>query len=163
MILYEEILKEFQKQKVKYVIAGGVAFNLLGGNRSTLDLDIIVEMSDNNLKKIVKILTKAGYHVKQPVNPLMIADQKTREDWIHNKNMKAFNFYKSEETYEEVDILIDSPFDFTSAIKDALKIQLRGLKLCVISPKKFIEMKKKAGRDKDLLDVKAIKIARGMK
>ena len=60
MIVYEEILWEFQKQKVKYVLVGGLAFNLLGGSRNTSDLDILVEMSDTNLTKIVKILKKQG-------------------------------------------------------------------------------------------------------
>src|SRR3989338_519783 len=98
MILYEDILREFQRRSVRYVIVGGVAFNLLGGERNTLDLDILVEMTDSNLRKIVAILKKAGYHVKQPVNPMLIADKRTREDWIKNKHMKAFNFYKGEKT-----------------------------------------------------------------
>ena len=89
MIIYEEILREFQKQKVKYVLVGGVAFNLLGGERNTSDLDILVEMSNANLAKIVTILKKQGYRVKQPVDPMGIADAKTREDWIKNKNMSA--------------------------------------------------------------------------
>jgi len=162
MILYEEILREFQKQKVKYVIVGGIAFNLLGGYRNTLDMDILVEMTDVNLLKIIKILKKAGYHVKQPVDPVMIADKKTREDWIKNKNMKAFNFYKGERTYEEVDIIIDSPVDFSEAIKDVTKVRASGLILKVISPKKFIKMKKISGRKKDLQDIKELKILRGL-
>jgi len=85
MILYGEILREFQKQKVRYVLVGGIAFNLLGGYRNTLDMDILVEMSDENLLKIVNILKKAGYHVKQPVDPAKIADKKIRKDWIKNK------------------------------------------------------------------------------
>lgn len=163
MILYEEILREFQKQKVKYVLVGGIAFNLLGGSRNTLDMDILVEMNDKNLFKIVNILKKAGYHVKQPVDPIMIADKKTREDWIKNKNMKAFNFYKGGGAYEEVDIIIDSPVDFKEAIKDALEAKVSGLTLRVISPKNFIKMKKVSGRDKDLEDIEALKLARGMK
>ena len=59
MILYEEILREFQKQKVKYVLVGGIAFNLLGGERNTLDMDILVEMTDDNLGKIVRISTQS--------------------------------------------------------------------------------------------------------
>ena len=160
MILYEEILQEFQKQKVKYVIVGGVAFNLLGGNRTTLDMDILVEMTDKNLLKVATILKKSGYHVKQPVDPLRIADEKTRQDWIKNKNMKAFNFYKDERSYEEVDILIDSPVNFTEAIKDALKVKIRGLELIVISPKKFFKMKKASGREKDLKDITDLKLVR---
>ncbi|MCX5702924.1 MAG: hypothetical protein NT066_00265 [Candidatus Omnitrophica bacterium] len=163
MILYEEILREFQKQKVKYVLAGGIAFNFLGGSRNTLDMDILVEMEDENLRKIVNILKKAGYHVKQPVDPVMIADKKTRQDWIKNKNMKAFNFYKDERTYEEVDIIIDSPVDFREAIKDALEAKVSGLAIKVISPKNFIKMKKYSGRDKDLKDIAELKLARGAK
>ena len=66
MIIYEEILREFQKQKVKYVLVGGMALNILGSMRSTADMDILVEMSDQNLKKVIKILTENGYRVKQP-------------------------------------------------------------------------------------------------
>ena len=60
MILYEDILREFQKKRVRYVIVGGVAFNLLGGYRTTLNLDILVEMTDVNLAKVVTILKKKG-------------------------------------------------------------------------------------------------------
>jgi len=161
MILYEEILREFQKKRVKYILVGGMAFNLLGGERTTLDMDIIVEMEDENLRKIVTILKKAGYHVKQPVDPMMIADKKTRKDWIANKNMKAFNFYKSERSYEEVDIVIDSPVNFKNAIGRAIKVRISGLNLVIISPEDFIKMKKASGRDKDLQDIENLKMARG--
>ncbi len=163
MILYEDILRAFQKRDVQYVIVGGIAFNLLGGERNTLDLDILVEMTDGNLRKIITILKKAGYHAKQPVDPMLIADKKTREDWTKNKHMKAFNFYKGESTYEEVDIIIDSPLDFKGAIKDAVKAKIRGLTLVVISPKNFIRMKKKSGRDVDLRDIAELKLVRGVR
>jgi len=163
MIIYEDVLRAFQKQRVKYVLVGGIAFNLLGGSRSTLDMDILVQMTDVNLLKVVKILKKAGYHVKQPVNPEMIADKKTREDWIKNKNMKAFNFYKGEGTYEEVDIVIDSPVDFKKAIKSAIKTRIKGINLTIISPEDFLKMKKIAGRDKDLRDIEELKKARSMR
>lgn len=163
MIIYEDILREFQRQKVKYIIVGGIAFNLLGGYRNTLDMDILVEMTDRNLFKIVNILNNAGYHVKQPVDPIKIADKKTRQDWIKNKNMKAFNFYKGERSYEEVDILIDSPVDYKEAYADAVEVKTSGLVLKVISPNKFIKMKLFSGRDKDLKDVEEIKLVRGLK
>jgi predicted nucleotidyltransferase len=60
MIFYEDILREFQKQKVKYVLVGGIAINLLGLMRSTSDMDVLVEMTDDNLKKAVNILKKKG-------------------------------------------------------------------------------------------------------
>lgn len=162
MIFYEEILRAFQKQKVKYVLVGGIAVNLLGSMRSTADLDILVEMSDDNLKKTVKILKRHGYRIKQPVDPVKIADKRTREDWIKNKHMKAFNFYK-EDALKEVDIIIESPVSFREASKDALSIKIGTLRLPVISIDKLIKMKKKTGRAIDRLDIEELKKIKKLK
>ena len=156
MIFYEEILKEFQKQKVKYVLVGGVAVNLLGLMRSTADLDILVEMSSENLSKIVRILKKKGYKVKQPVDPMQICNREVRKDWIVHKHMKAFNFYKDAE-FKEVDIIIDSPVSFEQAQKELLYVKAGDIKLPVISLNHLIKMKNKAGREVDRLDVQELK------
>ena len=156
MIIYEEILREFQKQKVKYVIVGAIAVNLLGGLRNTADMDILVEMSNDNLRKAVQILTKQGYTVKQPVNPLGISDEETRKDWVHNKHMKAFNFYKDLEL-KEVDIIIDTPVSYEQARKNSLRVRCGDLVLPVIAIDHLIKMKEKAGRDIDKIDIKALK------
>ena len=162
MIIYEEILREFQKQKVKYVLVGGIAVNLLGSLRNTADMDILVEMSDKNLAKVVKILKKQGYRVKQPVDPMKIADKKTREDWIKNKHMKAFNFYKQDEL-KEVDIIIESPVSFEEAKKDSVRIKGGDITLPVISIDNLIKMKKSAGRPLDDFDVKELKRIKNLK
>ena len=162
MIFYEEIFKAFQKQKVKYVMVGGFAVNLLGAMRSTLDLDILAEMSDDNLEKIVRILRKHGYRVKQPIDPMKIADTETRKDWIRNKHMKALNFYK-ENALEEVDIIIASPVSFEEARKSSSSIKIDDLKLPVISIDKLIKMKKKTGRAIDKLDIKELKKIKKLK
>lgn len=162
MIFYEEILKAFQKQKVKYIVVGGIAVNLLGSMRSTSDLDILVEMSDDNLKKIVKIMNKYGYRVKQPVDPMKISDRKTREDWIKNKNMKAFNFYKRDEL-KEVDIIIESPVSFDEAQQSPVRIKIDNLILPVISINKLIKMKENTGRTIDKLDIEELKKIKRLK
>lgn len=158
--MYEEILRAFQKEKVKYVVVGGMAFNLLGGYRNTLDMDILVEMSDENLVKLVRILKKTGYQVKLPIDPMKIANKKIRESLIKDKHMKAFNFYKKEKSFEEVDIIIDSPVDFSEAAKDMITVKIGGLVVPVISIKNLIKMKKKSKRDKDLLDIKELQLMR---
>lgn len=135
---------------------GGIAVNLLGSMRSTADLDILVEMSDKNLTKVVKIMKKKGYRVKQPVDPMKIADTKTRKDWIKNKHMKAFNFYKEDEL-KEVDIIIDSPVSFNQAVKSAIQIKIEGISLPVISIQNLIKMKEITGRLKDKLDIQELK------
>ena len=156
MIFYEEILKEFKKDKVKYIIVGGVAMNLLGSMRNTADLDILAEMTDANLKKIVQIMKKKGYMVKIPADPMGIADAKIRREWIKEKNMKALNFYRKE-SFEQVDIIIASPVSYEKAKVRVTRIQVeKGLSLPVISIDDLIKMKKAAGRGVDRFDIREL-------
>ncbi len=155
-MIYEEIFREFQRQKVRYLIVGGIAVNLLGGLRTTADLDILVEMTDRNLLKIIKILKKKGYRVKQPVDPMQFIDRQTREEWIKNKHMKAFNFYKDKEL-KEIDLIIDSPVTFEKARKGIKRFRVDDLNLPVISIDDLIRMKRSAGRDVDQWDIKELK------
>lgn len=87
---------------------------------------------------------------------MKIADTKTRADWINNKHMKAFNFYKEDEL-KEVDIIIDSPVSFNQAVKSAIQIKMEGISLPVISIQNLIKMKEIAGRLKDKLDIQELK------
>lgn len=156
MIIYEEILREFQKQKVKYILVGGIAVNLLGSFRNTLDLDVLLEMSDDNLKKAIGILKKKGYHIKQPVDPMGITKKAIREDWIKNKHLKALNFYKDAEL-KEVDIIIDTPISYKDAKRDIVWITRADITLPVASIDNLIKMKKKTGRMIDKLDIGELK------
>lgn len=156
MIFYEEILSAFQKQKVKYVLVGGLAVNLLGSMRSTADMDILVEMSDDNIKKVVGILQQQGYKVKQPINPISLANKKTREAWIKGKHMKALNFYKDDEL-KEVDIIIESPVSFKKARRNVIWLRVDKLRLPVISIDNLIRMKQKTGRSIDKLDIEELR------
>jgi len=155
MVIYEDMLRAFQKEKVRYVLVGGIAVNLLGSLRSTADMDILVEMSDKNLAKVVSILKKKGYRVKQPVNPMGIADRKIREDWIKNKHMKAFNFYKEGE-FKEVDIIIETPVTFEDAKGDIVHVRSGDIAIPVISINNLIKMKKNTGRAVDRLDIEEL-------
>jgi hypothetical protein len=112
-------------------------------------------MSDNNLRKIVKVLKKRGYYVKQPVDPMGIADTKTRENWIRNKHMKAFNFYKKND-WQEVDLVIESPVSFKDAKKSSVHIKVGNIRLPVISIDNLIKMKKSTKREIDKFDIKQL-------
>src|SRR2546428_4190717 len=112
-------------------------------------------MSDGNLRKVVEILKSQAYKVRQPVDPLKISDRKIREDWIKNKHMKAFNFFKEQEL-KEVDIIIESPVSFEEANKDIVTIKIDDLRLPVISIDKLIKMKRKTGRSVDKLDIEEL-------
>ncbi len=155
-MFYEDVFRAFEKADVKYVIVGGLAVNLLGSMRSTNDLDILVEMSDENLAKVVRILKSKGFSVKQPVDPIGIADRRIRDEWIRGKHLKALNFYRGVEM-DEVDIIIDTPVSYEDALKDLQLIACGRLQLPVISVDALIRMKNKAARAIDKLDIELLK------
>lgn len=156
MFIYEDILREFQKHKIQYIVIGGIAVNLHGALRSTADLDILLEMSGDNLKKFLVILKNNNYRSKQPIDLIQIVDKKIREYLVREKNLKAVNFYK-DGGFEEVDIIIDAPFGFKEARKNIIWVKSGGTRIPLMSIDGLIKMKKKTGRTIDKLDIDALK------
>lgn len=58
---YEELLELFNKNKVKYCIVGAFAVALYAKPQYTKDMDILIEHSKENAKKIVEALNKFGF------------------------------------------------------------------------------------------------------
>ncbi len=58
---YEELLKSFNKYKVKYCIIGAYAIAFYAKPRYTKDLDILVEPSIENGKRIINALNEFGF------------------------------------------------------------------------------------------------------
>ena len=61
---FVEILEEFHKEGIKYIIVGGVAVNLHGIPRMTYDLDILLKMTDENLEKFINLMERWGINLK---------------------------------------------------------------------------------------------------
>jgi len=58
---FEELLKLFNKNKVKYCIVGAYAFAFYATPRFTKDLDMLVEPDKENAFKIIKSLGEFGF------------------------------------------------------------------------------------------------------
>jgi hypothetical protein len=144
------------------MLVGGLAVNLLGAMRSTADMDILVEMSDENLQSVMEVFKKQGYKIKQPLDLITIANRAIREKLIKDKHLKAVNFFKDNEL-KEVDIIIDSAVSFQQARKSVVWIRIDDLKLPVISIDNLIKMKKNAGRMVDKLDIDQLKKIKRLK
>jgi hypothetical protein len=152
-MFYEEVIRKFNNADVRYAIVGGVAVNLHGHIRMTVDLDILLELEDNNLAKAVTTLKESGFVCKVSVDPMGLADSNTRNDWIKNKNMKALNFYRGT---EEVDLVIDSPVKYEDAKKAIFTV--KDVNYPVVSKEDLIKMKEVTNRQHDKDDIRKLKI-----
>ena len=153
---YERIFNTLSQYKVDYLIAGGMAVNLHGVPRFTKDLDILVNPSSTNLSKLIKCLKSLGYRPKIPVSLEEFMNKKNWEKWYKEKGMLAFNLFHPEKHTEQIDLLIHSPIPFDRAKKNRKTIYAEKLRLHLVSVDDLILMKKKAGRERDLADVKSL-------
>jgi len=154
---YLGIFREFNKKRIKYIVCGGVAVNLLGIPRMTYDIDLLLKMEDKNLKKFLELLNKWGFKPKVPVDMMDFAYKEKREGWIKRKNMKAFNLYNYEWSISEIDILITVPIDYEKAIKRVVYKRVENIKIPVISPRDLIRMKQNTKRKQDEADIRYLK------
>ncbi len=155
---YLGIFKEFNKKKIKYIVCGGIAVNLLGIPRMTYDLDLLLKLENENLNKFVKLMERLGYKAKIRVDIEDFTKKKKRDDWIKNKNMKAFCLVNPKAIVKEIDIVIDSPVTYDKAITNTKKIKLQRMRIPVIGIKDLIKMKKKSGRKQDYSDIRYLEV-----
>lgn len=154
---YLEIFKEFNKENIKYIVCGGVALNLFGVPRMTYDIDLLLKMENSNLNKFIKLARKWGFKPKVPVDMIDFASGEKRGKWIKEKNMRAFNLYNPEWAISEIDILIDSPVSYDTAITKVVYRIIKNVKIPLVSVKHLIEMKQATGRKQDESDVRYLK------
>ena len=71
--------------------------------------------------------------------------------------MKAFLVSNPANVAEHLDVIIDHPVDFSKAYRRRLDIKAGDLKLPLMAIADLIRMKTLAGRQKDLIDIQALK------
>ena len=157
MLDYIAIFRRLNEARVRYLVVGGMAVNLHGIPRMTYDLDLMLDLEDENLERFLTLVKKWGFKPKVPVDIMDLAVAEKREDWIHNKNMLAFNLVNTDWAISEIDILICTPFSFSQAAADAKLFDLNGVEIPTVSVEHLIRMKKDTGREQDSSDVEYLK------
>ena len=154
---YKVIFKELNKLGIDYLVVGGLAVNFHGVPRMTYDIDLMILLQSDNIVRLVTKLTQWGYKSKIPVDPKDLANEVKRNIWIQNKGMKALNFYSEKLPIGEIDLVFDSPIPYDKLKGRAVKVELQGDRVPVVSIRDLIELKQRAGRKQDLADIESLK------
>jgi hypothetical protein len=140
---YEEEIKALNQSRLKYLIVGGLAVNLYGVHRLTRDLDLMIDISEENLNKFAEIMKKLGYASK-------ITLEKA-------KNLVALCFHHTKDEFKQIDIFLKNPIDFKKAYRRRKVIKVKNVPFSCASLQDIIQMKEKAGRDRDWIDIGALR------
>ena len=155
---YQTIFKELNQVGIDYLVVGGLAVNFHGIPRMTYRIDLMILLEPENILKLVTKLTLWGYRPKIPIDPRDLADETKRTSWVHDKGMKALNFYSETLPIGEIDILIETPIPYEELKNRAIRIELQDVKIPTVSIHDLIELKLRAGRKQDLADVEHLRI-----
>ena len=154
MSLYIPIFKSLNDANVQYIVVGGLATVLHGYARFTADIDLVINLNKQEAVKAINALTGLGLKPRAPVDPLEFTNQKIRESWFKEKNMLVFSFYDPNNPLIIIDLFIREPFPFDEMYNRTVQMGLGDTSVPVCAINDLIEMKKVAGRPKDLEDIK---------
>lgn len=137
---FQDFIKSLNKFDVEYMLVGGYAVILRGYSRSTGDMDIWVNKTEENFNRLQMAITEFGLP--------SVAVMKTQ---FFSTEYDVFSFGKPPFAIEIMTVL--KGLEFGSAYKQSTVEQVDGLPVRIIHLNQLIEAKKAAGRNKDLNDL----------
>lgn len=142
----EELLllwKALNKNKVKYIMVGGVATNLQGYQRSTEDVDIWIKDTLENRKKIRMAFNECEMGDFEPLERMPFIPGWTYFNLNNGVRIDLMDKMKG----------IEVDLDFDQCYKMAVVTDISGIDVPILHINHLIENKKAVNRPKDQLDV----------
>jgi len=139
---YEDLLRSFNEHEVKYCVVGAFAVAYYAVPRYTKDMDILVEPSMENARRIIKALNSFGF------GKLDLKEN----DFIYPDRVIQLGYEPI-----RVDILTSiSGVDFEEVWKNRKRASYGEIEVSFIGKDELIKSKQASGREQDMIDVEVI-------
>lgn len=154
----EELLQALTSRGVRFVVAGGVAVVLHGIERTTLDLDIALDLSRENVLRFREAVEHLGLKPLVPVSVEALADPDTVRMMVEQKHAIVFMLADPMMPLRKIDIFLTSELSYEKLESDSIPVEIPGIPLRVVSLERLLALKRavQPPRDKDIFDIKAI-------
>lgn len=153
---YLSLLAALERANVRYAIAGGFAVVLHGVPRMTFDLDLVVDLEDDNLARLISVLEGQGYQPRLPVPLRDMADPNKRREWTQQRHLVTFSLFHPDRTIEEVDVLLQLSVPWSDIAASLVRKPLQSTGVSVVGRQVLRRMKLATGRDKDRADAELL-------
>jgi len=140
---FESLLAALDKGRVEFILDGGLAVALCGFPRATFDLEVLVEDSEDNLERLLQVLSTFGSGSARELSP---ADFTREEGCIRvNKDFPVDIFTLiNGNTYPDL-----LPYSQTHLLENG--------SLRYLGPEGLVMLKQDSLRPQDRLDVEVLK------
>lgn len=156
-MFYVDLFRALDRDEVRYLLIGGLAINIYGVERATMDIDLMLALDAANLQRFLRTAESLGLQPTLPVKLADLADQSRLRDWIDNKHMLAFALRPPVPSAPTVDILVQPKISFEEAHARRIEKDLGGFKLALASLDDLIALKTDTGRPHDVSDIEALR------
>lgn len=136
---FKEFLKLLNAHQVRYLLIGGFAVGYYGYPRSTNDIDVWVEISDENASKLVSVIEEFGFALPELTSDLFLQPDKIVRMGIPPMRIEVLTSI--------------SGVDFEECFSDRVEDEIDGVPVNLIGLIHLKENKRASGRHKDLDDL----------
>lgn len=137
---FTQFIVELRQHDVRFVVCGGIACIIHGVQRTTADLDIVVELTHDNLARLIDVARSRALQPRVPEPLEALLDEARRKDWIENKNAKVYTLV-SPQSPLQVDVMLVYPIGFDDLWAEARIEVMRGVEFRVSSKRHLIAAK----------------------
>jgi hypothetical protein len=155
-MFYLDLFGALARHRVQYVVVGGLALNLHGVERATMDVDLAIALDAPNVEAAIDAFEMLGLVPVAPVKIHEARDPEALRRWRRDKNMVAFGLRPGKGAGPTVDCLIDPAVPFATLAGNAVAKSVGALRIPIASIDDLIALKRAAGRSIDLADIEAL-------
>lgn len=155
-MFYLDLFTALSRENTRYLLIGGLAINIHGVERATMDIDLMLAMDAKNLEAFRRVADGLGMTPVLPVSMKDFADPLTLTTWINEKHMLAFALRPAESSSPTVDILVKPKVPFEAAWARHVQKDLGDIQIHLAHIDDLIELKTGTGRQRDASDIVAL-------
>jgi hypothetical protein len=151
----KEILLTLADRGVEFVVGGGVACVLHGVERVTLDVDVAVQMTGQNLERLIGAVEILKLRPRVPVSLADLGDPDFVRSMVVEKGALVFSLTDVERPLRHLDIFLHPALSFERLSQGAVWFDIGPAKIRVVSKELLMTIKReiKPLRPKDVLDL----------
>lgn len=155
-MFYLDLFRELHRHHVRYLLVGGVAVNLHGAERMTMDVDLMIAQDAVNLPKFLAAARALKLRPNLPVTLEQFCDADTLAAWIRDKHMLAFQLRPPEVEAPSIDVLVKPVVDFEAAYGRRVTLNVEGVDVSIAAIEDLVALKSGTGRVIDESDIRAL-------
>lgn len=156
-MFYLDLFSALDRHHVDYLLIGGLAVSLHGVERATMDVDITVAMTPDNLAHLVEAAKELKLSPVLPVPLESLNNIELLRQWHKERNLEAFALRTPDLAGVTLDVLLFPPVEFSGMAQRAVVFSVANTAIRVVAINDLIALKQAVGRPIDLSDIEHLK------